>query len=280
MQTALKALQLKARHQVYTLLSGQHLSRLYGEGYDFAELREYQMGDDVRKINWTITAKLGRPYLKELHANRELSVALACLMDAGLYMGPTHSPHVNAKQLKMTEVATLLGYAAHQSGDLLSAYAFTPHHTHITPPTKQLHAINSLSEYLYTQELLGSRLERQQALERLFRQIDKPSLLFLIDDFLHELDLSLLAQKHELIAIIIRAREEESPKNLGEVILQNPATGATQQSYLGYRGNRGYTAAFEKHEKARKAHFHAHNIRSVTIYTDEDALGKLLTLFA
>jgi len=60
MNLALKALQLKARHQVYTLLSGHNLSKLHGEGYDFSELREYQMGDDIRKINWMITAKLGK----------------------------------------------------------------------------------------------------------------------------------------------------------------------------------------------------------------------------
>jgi uncharacterized protein (DUF58 family) len=61
---ALKALQLKAKRQVYTLLSGNNLSKLHGEGYDFSELREYQMGDDIRKINWMITAKLGKPYVK------------------------------------------------------------------------------------------------------------------------------------------------------------------------------------------------------------------------
>ena len=115
MHTALKALQLKARHQVYTLLSGHNLSNLHGEGYDFSELREYQMGDDIRKINWMITAKLGRPYIKELHANRELSVVLCTLMDASLYFGSG-----NAKQKKLTEVATLLGYATQQQSDLFT----------------------------------------------------------------------------------------------------------------------------------------------------------------
>jgi len=112
MNKALKALQLKARHQVYTLLSGHNLSKLHGEGYDFAELREYQMGDDIRKINWTITAKLGKPYIKELHANRELSIVVCALMDASLYFGSG-----NAKQKKLCEVATILGYAAEQNAD-------------------------------------------------------------------------------------------------------------------------------------------------------------------
>ena len=127
MNAAIKALQLKARHQVYTLLSGHNLSKLHGEGYDFSELREYQIGDDIRKINWTITAKLGKPYIKELHANRELSVVVAAFMDASLYFGPG-----NAKQEKLTEVATLLGYAAQQNSDLFTGLSYTQESTNTT----------------------------------------------------------------------------------------------------------------------------------------------------
>ena len=133
MNTALKALQLKARHQVYTLLSGHNLSKLHGEGYDFSELREYQVGDDIRKINWTISAKLGLPYIKELHANRELSVVVAAFMDASLYFGKG-----NAKQEKLTEVATILGYAAQQNIDLFTGICYTQEQITSTPPTKQL----------------------------------------------------------------------------------------------------------------------------------------------
>ena len=82
-----RALQIRARHQVYTLLSGNNLSKLHGEGYDLSELREYQPGDDVRKINWIITAKQGKPYVKELHANRELSVVIAAMMGGSLWFG-------------------------------------------------------------------------------------------------------------------------------------------------------------------------------------------------
>ena len=119
MTTYLKALQLKARHQVYTLLSGHNLSKLHGEGYDFSELREYQIGDDIRKINWTISAKLGKPHIKELHANRELSVVVCALMDGSLHFGTG-----NAKQEKLTEVATLLGFAAQHSGDLFTGLGY------------------------------------------------------------------------------------------------------------------------------------------------------------
>jgi len=145
MNTAFKALQLKARHQVYTLLSGNNLSKLHGEGYDFAELREYQIGDDVRKINWTISAKLGTPYIKELHANRELSVVVAALMDGSLYFARD-----NAKQKKLVETAALLAYAAQYSGDLFNGLAFTQNDTYATPPTKQLYHAEHFIEDSYT----------------------------------------------------------------------------------------------------------------------------------
>ena len=275
MNTALKALQLKARHQVYTLLSGHNLSKLHGEGYDFSELREYQMGDDIRKINWTISAKLGNPYIKELHANRELSVVVCALMDASLYVGSG-----NSKQKKLCEVATLLGYAAAQNGDLFTGIAYMQDKTIQTPPTKQLYPINHFSSALYETNVLHSTLDKKQAIDRLFKHIYKPSLIFVLDDFLEEIDLSVLAQKHEVIAIIIRDRQEVSPRTLGETTLNNPHKQESLHTYFGKRSVTQYKAMLQAHEEKRSEHFTRYDIRSVTIYSDEDAISKLITLFA
>ncbi len=274
MTTALKALQLKARHQVYTLLSGHNLSKLHGEGYDFSELREYQMGDDIRKINWTITAKLGKPYIKELHANRELSIVVCALMDGSLYFGTG-----NAKQKKLTEVATVLGYAAQQNADLFTGFAYSPMQTITTPPTKQLYHIAQFSKALYETKVLNTTLEKQTAIDTLFKRIHKPSLIFVLSDFLEEVDLSLLAQKHEVIAIIVRDRKEESPKVLGEVTLTNPQNDTNMETYFGKRSIEKYLAKLKEHEEKRSEHFSHYDIRSVKIYTDEEVLHKLITLF-
>ncbi len=280
MNEALKALQLKARHQVYTLLSGHNLSKLHGEGYDFAELREYQMGDDIRKINWTITAKLGKPYIKELHANRELSIVLCALMDASLYFGTRNSTMVKAKQDKLCEVATILGYAAEQNADLFTGIAYTQNQVIDTPPTKQLYHINHFSESLYETNVLHTTLNKQQAIDKLFKRIHKPSLIFILGDFLEEVDLSILAQKHEVVAIIIRERQEIEPQRLGEVTLTDPRTQETMETYLGKRSITQYKTSLQAHEKKRSEHFMRYDIRSVTIFSDEDAISKLITLFA
>ncbi len=274
MTTNLKALQLKARHQVYTLLSGHNLSRLHGEGYDFSELREYQMGDDIRKINWTITAKLGKPYIKELHANRELSVVVASCLDGSMYFAED-----NAKQKKLTEVATILGYATQQNADLFTGLAYEEKKTYATPPTKQLYHIEQFSQKVFEASLLQTKLDHDLVVKDLFKRLHTPSLLFVLGDFLDDIDLSLLAQKHEVIAIIIRDREEEMPEKLGEVSLVDPHTEKKMDTYFAKRSIETYLSKLDEHEQKRQEHFTRYDIRSVKIFTDEEVVGKLVTLF-
>jgi len=274
MNTALKALQLKARHQVYTLLSGHNLSSLHGEGYDFAQLREYQMGDDIRKINWMISAKLGKPYIKELHANRELSVVISTFMDGSMYFGLG-----NAKQEKLTEVATLLSYATLQQNDLFTGISYTQTNTFSTPPTKQIYHIEQFSQKLYKAELLGTVLNYTDAIKDLFKRIDKPSLVFILGDFLEDVDVSLLAQKHEVIAIIIRDKEEEFPKKMGEVTLLNPQDQSTMQTYFGKKSIKKYLAKLKENDEKIIEHFSRYDVRYVKIFTDDEVVGKLITLF-
>ncbi|MEA3456347.1 MAG: DUF58 domain-containing protein [Campylobacterota bacterium] len=269
-----KALQIKARHQVYTLLSGNNLSKLHGEGYDLSEIREYQPGDDVRKINWIITAKQGKPYVKELHANRELSVVIAAMMGGSLYFGEG-----SAKQDTLAEVAALLGYAAHQNGDLFTGVSYQKHNTSFQPPTKQLFHIESFSKKLFESNTLGNRLIYNEKMKDLFSKIQKPSLIFIIGDFLQQADLSLLSQKHEVIAIIIRDRAEEDPKKLGEVILKNPQNNVKMNTYFGKRSIDQYLARMQENDDALKEHFMRYGIRYTKIYTDEEPIGKLIHLF-
>ena len=274
MTSSLKALQLKAKHQVYTLLSGHNLSRLHGEGYDFSELREYQMGDDIRKINWTITAKLGKPYIKKLHSNRELSVVVATLMDGSVYFDQT-----NQKQQTITEIATLLAYATQQNQDLFQGISFTPHKVFTSPPTKEIYHIEKFSESLYKVALLDTKLDYRQSLKSLFQQIHKPSLLFIVSDFLEKMDLSLLAQKHEVIAVIVRDEKEDSPGKRGEIILQNPTNADTMETYFAEKSLVSYRGKLQEHDKRFKEHLTRYDIRSVKIVSNEAPIEKLLKLF-
>ena len=274
MTASLKALQLKARHQVYTLLSGHNLSKLHGEGYDFSELREYQMGDDIRKINWTISAKLGKPYIKELHANRELSVVVASLMDGTLYFGSD-----NAKQEKVTEIAAMLGYAAQQNADLFTGFAYMQNEVYATAPSKQIYHIEQYAKTLFERPLLGTKIDYNTSVQDLFKRIHKPSLIFLLGDFLETVDLSLLAQKHEVIAIVVRKKEEEDPKKLGEVTLIDPRTSEKTDTYFSKKSITQYLAKLQAHDRALEEHFAQYDIRMLKIFTEEETVSKLTTLF-
>ncbi|SFV53239.1 hypothetical protein MNB_SV-6-42 [hydrothermal vent metagenome] len=271
---ALDILKIKAKEQVYTLLSGNNLSKLHGEGYDLSEIREYQIGDDVRKINWMITAKMGKPYIKELHANRELSIVVSTMMDGSLYFGKT-----DAKQQKLAEVVALLGYASLHSGDTFSAISHTDRGVRFLPPTKEIYSIDTLIDDIYNIELLESSISYRDGIEETFRRVLKPSLIFVVGDFLQEVDLSLLAQKHEVIAIIIRDQAEEDPQKLGEVILHNPTDGKEMTTYFGQKSVDRYLTRLKKHDEAIIKHFSQQKIRYQKIYSNEDAIGRLIDLF-
>jgi len=274
MSHSLKILRLKAKQEIYALLSGNTLSRLYGEGYDFAELRAYQIGDDIRKINWLMSAKLGRPFIKELHANKELSVAVAALMDGGLYFGLG-----NDKQLKICEVVTTIGYATQANSDLFSGIAISSKGTFTASPTKGVYSIDTFVNRLYEMEVLETKLSTKNISKTLFTAIQKKSLLFIVGDFLELIDLSLLAQKHEVIAVIIRDEEEEDPTLSHEYHFTSPKDSTELNTYFGRKNRKRYLEKLTQHDSALQEHFSMHHIRSIKILTSDNIVERLLSLF-
>lgn len=272
---ALKALNLKAKDQAYTLFSGNHLSNFHGDGYDFASLREYQMGDDIRKIHWMSTAKMGKPYIRELHTNRALSVCVCALLDGAMYFGKG-----NNKQKKVAEVGTMIAYLSTLNSDIFTGIAYTQNKIIQSPPSKEQYHIEGFSKALYQSPLLGTKLDIHASIQELFIRLQKPSLLFILSDFLEKIDLSLLAQKHEIIAIIIRDRAEEFPKPLGEVTLQSPSSSQSIESYWNKNTIKYYLQNLRIHEEKRQNHFNRYNIRSLSIFTDEDVVQKFLEEFS
>ncbi len=274
MYQSLKSLQLSARRQVHTLLSGHHFSKLQGEISDFSELREYQAGDDIRKIHWMISAKRMTPYIRESHAYREISVALVALMDGSLYFAQG-----NDKQRKLAEIATILGYACEEQDNLFRGFCYTQNQEFITPPTKQLDTINQFSKTLFEASLLHSSLDNHVAIKRLFAHLSRPSLVFILSDFLKEIDLSLLAQKHEVLCIIVRDKEEEMPKIETEATLLCPTDNTQTHARLSTGNIKKYLKNLKKHDEKLVTHFSKYGICYVKIRTDEDSVKKLRLLF-
>ncbi len=274
MNKRLKTLLIKTKRQVFSEMIGNNPSLFHGEGYDFSELREYQVGDDIRKIDWTITAKLQKPYVKLFHEERELHVVAACMMGGSLFFG-TH----RIKQEVVSEVAAILGYSAVKNGDLFTGAVVTDSVETVGRPTKRIFGVNRFVESVDEMHVLGKRADYVEGARQLFKRIKRRSVLFVIGDFLAPIDLALLSKRHEVIAVIVRDRFEEHPKPLGQVHLVDPETGATLQTHFGERSVDKYRAQIIASDKMLYHHLHRHRIRFVKIFTDEEPFGRLIKLF-
>ena len=142
-----------------------------------------------------------------------------------------------------------------------------------------MYHIEQFSKTLFEASLLNTVLNYHTAIQDLFKRLHKPSLLFVLSDFLEDVDLSLLAQKHEVIAVVIRDREEEMPKKLGEVTLSSPQGKTKMDTYFGQRSIEKYLAKLKENDEKLAEHFARYDIRSVKIFTDDEVVSKLVGLF-
>ncbi|WP_457598814.1 DUF58 domain-containing protein [Hydrogenimonas sp.] len=274
MNRRLKTLLIKTKRQVFSEMLGNNPSLFHGEGYDFSELREYQIGDDIRKIDWTITAKLQKPYVKIFHEERELNVVAACMAGGSLFFG-TH----RIKQEVVTEIAAILGYSAVRNGDLFSGALVEGSEPSLQLPTKRIFGVNRFVERVDALQLLGKHVDYAAGAKTLFERLKRKSVLFLIGDFLTGAELALLSRRHEVIAVIVRDRFEEHPVPLGQVHLVDPESGKTLLTHFGEGSVRRYRAKVIENDEKLYRHLNRHRIRFVKIYTDEDPFGKLVKLF-
>ncbi len=270
-----KLIEIKAKEQSYNLLSGNHLSKIYGEGYDFGELREYQIGDDIRKINWTISAKMQRPFIKELHANRELSVVVTALISPSLYFGLKDTKMVREKQDLITEISLLLGYSTIYNQDLFTGIYYFNNKSYLTPPTKQIYNIEEFAKKIYNLNILNSTLNYDISTD-LFSKIINRSLIFIIGDFLEDIDLSILSKRHEVVVIIVRHKYEVNPKALGEIILKNPSTEEEESRFFGKGIIQKYIKEVKKSDDKLYNHLNQFSIKYININTNDNILDKLV----
>ncbi|MBU1958271.1 DUF58 domain-containing protein [bacterium] len=268
MNTELQTILLKAKEDVYSHLSGGNLSRILGQGYDFAELRAYERSDDIRHISWINSAKLGQPYVKKMHEDRELNVAVCSMVDGRFLVGN--------KQELLSYVLAVLGYSAYEENDLFSAFLLLGSELKSYEATKNIYAIEKMIQESYEADLLGKRVDCSKV-ENIY--LESKSLLFVMGDFLDVVDLSLLAKQHEVVVIMIRDASEENPKVLVNHQLINPQSNQPIHQTLSRRAIEHYKAKLEEHDEQLMEHFHQHQIRYTKIDSMDKVLGKLEQLF-
>ena len=275
MSTKVKKLLLKTRKQVFGEMLGNNPSLFQGEGFEFTELREYIYGDDIRKIDWKTTAKLGKPFIKIYREERELNVVTAVMLGGSSYFGT-----VRQKSEVMAELVALVGFSAVKNSDLFTNIIFADKLYTISKPNKKFFAIEDALSKIEAFEMLGKESNYQALNDTLYKRLKRKSLLFIISDFVGEVNLALLSKKHDVVAIVVRDRFEEKPSELGFVHLIDMESRASFEGVLGESELKDYEKALVQNDANLFRHFKKNGVRYVKVYTDEEPylkLAKLLT---
>ena len=221
-----KLLELRTRGLVNTLFAGEYRSVFKGQGMEFAEVREYQPGDEVRSIDWNVTARMQRPYVKRYIEERELTVMLAVDLSGSERFGTRR----RFKSELASELAAVIAMTAIRNNDRVGTLLFTDKVELVVPPRKgRKHALRLIRDLLVFQPE-GRGTDIALATDYLNKMLAHKSIIFLVSDFMApdiERPLKLLAQRHDVVAATIEDPSELELPDIGLARLVDPETGET-----------------------------------------------------
>lgn len=256
---------LRARKEVFTGNLGNTLTPFKGDGIDFAEIREYNYGDDVRKINWKATARTGDVKLNVFNEERELNIIVLFMLSGSINFGT-----VRLKQEVMAELLALLSFSALKNSDRLSTLFFSDKVEGYLKPTKNLGVVEDSLRMALEYDPVGKRADFDAFCHYLNSTTRQKSMVLLIGDFYGEIDLSTIAHRHQIYALIVRDRFEEEPKLEGALRLVDPVTMKDAEVVLNRSMLREYSKQVAAGDARLYEHFLEHKIIYGKIYTDED----------
>jgi len=275
----IRRIQIYTNRTVDDILAGQYRSVFKGRGMEFAEVREYQVGDDVRFIDWNVTARMGRPYVKQFAEERELTVML--LVDAS-GSGRFGSADQTKNEIA-AEIAALIAFSAIRNNDKVGLIIFTDRVEKFVAPKKgRSHVLRVIREILFF-EPQGKKTDITSAIEYLMRVTTRQTVAFLISDFIasgFEKRLRAANYRHDMIALRIADPRELKLPRVGLIELEDPETG--QRALINTR-NAKLRNKFERASNARLAEqakmFRSINVDSVDIRTDSSYVEPLVRFF-
>jgi uncharacterized protein (DUF58 family) len=240
-----KRLQIVARHTVTEVFAGEYSSAFKGRGMEFAEVREYQPGDDVRTIDWNVTARAGKPYIKRFTEERELTIMLAVDLSASGRFGSGD----RLKRELAAEISAVLAFAAVRKNDRIGLLAFTDEVELYVPPKKGTKHTLRIVRELLALEPKGKGTDLKGAVDHLLRVLPRRSIVFVVSDFLVngvEETMRVLGSRHDATAIHVNdPREIELPR-AGIVEFEDAETGKRVMVDTSSRQVRGEYAALMK----------------------------------
>ncbi len=269
----------KTRHMANEIFAGRYESAFKGQGIEFAEVREYQVGDDVRAIDWNVSARLGHPFVKVFHEERELTLMLLLDLSRSLSFG-TRS---RFKRELLAEVAGMLAFLAIRTNDRVGAVLFSSTVEKFLPPRKGSNHVWRMIKEIFTFEPANPATDIDAALDFLNRTVKRHAVVFLISDCMDEgfeKSIRLTAKKHDLTVIRITDPAEERLPDVGFITLQDPESGevATVDT-----GNTRIRKQFEEYRQRRREQVNRTlagiGVDLVDIETSGPVVEPLLRLF-
>lgn len=276
MDKNLKKILIKTKKAVFSQKIGNNTSKFKGEGYDFIELREYEDGEDIRKIDWVISAKMRKPYVKVFYAQRELDVNIVPILGGSVYFGTK-----KFKQELISEICSIIGYSCSAQGDNYTSFIANEELTLHTKKTKKILNVANMVNGIYNYNVKGKSVDYKNIVDQLFCKIKKKSIIFLIGDFFNanDLNLKLLAKKHEVIAIIIRDRFEESPSVFENINFTDPSTFKSFDGNIAKESIKEYEKIVRNNDEKLYENLKSFGVDFIKIYTDDNIYTKLFQLF-
>jgi uncharacterized protein (DUF58 family) len=275
----IRKIEIKSRGLSNQIFSGEYHSAFKGRGMTFSEVREYQPGDDIRTIDWNVTARFNHPFVKVFEEEREMTVMLLIDISASQKFGTV----TQLKKDLITELCATLAFSAIQNNDKIGVIFFTDIIEKFIPPKKGRSHILRIIRELLNFEPENRKTDISQALRYFTNVIRKRSTAFLVSDFMtagFEQPLKIAARKHDLIALRVSDKRESELPDVGLVKVQDNETGETRWIDTSDKQVRTlYNLRNREHEDWLRYVFKRSGVDTASIHTGQSYVQPLMTLF-
>ncbi len=274
-----RQIEIRTRGLVNQLFSGEYHSVFKGRGMEFSEVREYQFGDDVRTIDWNVSARFNRPFVKVFEEERELTVMLLVDMSGSQAYGTG----AKFKREVAAEMCAVLAFSAIKNNDKVGMIIFTDRIEKFIPPKKgRTHILRIIREFIAF-EPEGTGTDVKGALEYFNHVMKKRCIAFLVSDFFtegYEKPLKIIGKKHDLIAVQMFDKRETELPDVGLVKMQDAETGLEQWIDTSLPGVRKeYTSRWMRMQEERLRLFRSSNVDSIRVNVQGSYVQPLVEFF-
>jgi uncharacterized protein (DUF58 family) len=274
-----RKIEIKTRGLSSQIFSGHYHSSFKGKGMAFSEVREYQYGDDIRSIDWNVTARFNHPFVKVFEEERELTVMLLIDVSGSNEFGTRQQ----FKEEQMTEIAAILAFSAIQNDDKVGVIFFSDKIEKFIPPKKGTSHILRIIRELIDFHPESQKTSITEGLRYLTNAIKKRCTAFIISDFMdRDFDnaLKIASRKHDLVALRIYDKREIELPDMGLIKVYNKETGNKMWIDSGNSRTRdNYNKWWREHDKYLNTLFLKSGVDSATFSTDQDYVRPLVNLF-